>query len=254
MRTAVATALRRPYSAERSLTGWLARAASPPSATRQYQYGTFIESLMSQGLWPLFDLLHIHGATDQTLSKENLVSPLFPYTETAAPTWSADRGFTFNGTTQLLANTFTLSLHGSALKKNHAHIGCYALTAGTNTGWDFGDSASLACRVRTGTNGAIRVNGGTSLATLSGGAIPLHVMGIRTLASAHDCYRNGVFLSSQGTASAALPANIVEVGRAMTLFSDRQIFMTHLGGGMTAAQALSLYTAALALAQSIGAA
>lgn len=242
------------YSAEAEAL--FLRMTTPPNTTRKGVIDTYIVALKNAGCWALLDMLHVMAAADSQAAGLNWMSTSFPLTPVNAPTFTADRGYTFNGTTQECTTGFAPSVNGVQLQRNSAHIGDFALTAGASTGFDYGETTGtvLASKARTGANGSVRVNFGSTLASSAGGTVPIHVMGIRRVSTTALCFRAGVQVATAAQTSAALSANTVGVGRAISLYSDRQIAITHLGGAFDDTQALAFYNASLAYLQAVGAA
>lgn len=250
-----------PISADAILSRYITRAATSPSAIQQNAYGRFISTLVEANMWRLFDVLYLLGASDQTLAKQNMVNTRHPLTEVNAPTWAADRGYTFNGTSQECTSTYNPSIHAERAQRTHDHISCYSLTASVNTGYDWGSTTGtlLGVKCRTGITAAMRINAASGQAPTVGiGAAPIHITGSRLshniAALTHMFFSNGILDSNASASSVAFENGTLGFGRAISLYCDRQIFMGSYGAGMNATEALIYYNACHAMAIAVGAA
>lgn len=232
-----------------------ARMMPEPDSSHKNSINTLIVALKAAGSWTEFDLLYVHAAHNSQAALLNWKAATFPLTEVNSPTFTADRGYTFDGATTELSSTFAPSTNGVNLTRDDHHIGAFVLTAGAGTAtFDFGETTGtlLGVRCRTGTNGGVRCQTSSTLAGSAGGTVPIHTMGIRRVAGTQLHFRAGVQVNSSAAASSALSANTIGVGRAISLYSDRQVAITHLGGALTDPQAAATYTAFAAYLTSLG--
>src|SRR5229473_4702071 len=119
-------------------TTFLAR-TSGLSGTETTAYTNLICGLVTDGIitgtlsgatgcGTVLDGLYIFATNTTTTANLNLCGTSFGLTTSAAPSFTADRGYTGNGTTQFLDTGFIPSAAGGATTLNSTSLGAYVLT------------------------------------------------------------------------------------------------------------------------------
>lgn len=210
-------------------------------------YIKLINGLVLDGLWAKIDALWIMATQDATTSLLNLVSTSFTLSPTSAPTFTADQGYTGNGTTQTINTGFAPASSGVAFSQNSASISAYIRNNRTTS-----NSQNIM--------GTTATSGGTAFFisplqtsqfqwTLNGTTFPnaanTTAQGFwkvsRTASNASTVYRNGVAFTTNAGASGAL-TNLTNAVRLLgntnsagvpNAFSADQIAAAHIGGALT---------------------
>ena len=186
---------------------------------------------------------------------------------TNSPTFTADRGYVFNGTTNYVATGFIPNTHCIAATASNARVGAYVRSDVTGSSNDFGCESSSSRRLRLNsrlaTTAIVLGNVNTSTYTLPASTSLGFVAGNRNGATAADCaaYKNGVAMTRIADATTfGTPLPIVEMfiggynaAGVLTLPSTRAVGLTVVGAALSAAQELAQYNAVQAWATSIGA-
>jgi hypothetical protein len=82
-----------------------------------------VRALKGYGLWPQLDTFYMFAAADSPSSLVNWKNPgTFNATIAGTPTFTADRGFTGNGTNGALNTNFVPSTAGGVFTQNSAHV------------------------------------------------------------------------------------------------------------------------------------
>lgn len=225
-------------------------------------YTTGICALVTAGIWSTYDTFFILATDTSADALVNLVSSSFPATAVAAPTFTANKGFAFNGTTQDLTVPYTFSTSGGQWTRNSASFGAWSIEpsgtpsngcsiGGTGAGFDnilspftFGSVANIG--IQTGTN--------ISSATIADGTGMY--LASRTSATQLDGYKNGVNgITSAANASTPLQANTITIGNCTgTGWYNSTVALAHSGSGLSSAQAATEYTIVHTMLNSISAA
>jgi hypothetical protein len=106
-----------------------------PGATRKNAYAAMIDALVSGGVWSKLDCLWILAADIEANALVNLKSSSFSLVVTGTLTFSADSGFTSNGTAgNVLDTNYNPSTAGGNYTQNSACYGLWVATTGGATG------------------------------------------------------------------------------------------------------------------------
>jgi hypothetical protein len=99
-----------------------ARLATPPAPARAAAYDAMIRALLAAGVWSKLDALYLLAAADAATALTNLKQSSYGLTAVNSPAFTADRGYTGNGTTQYLNPGFTPSTASGQYTQNSASI------------------------------------------------------------------------------------------------------------------------------------
>ncbi len=235
---------------------------TPPTDARKILINDFVVALKDGGVWDLLLVLHILAAADAQASLINWKTPgTFNATLVSTPTFTADRGYTGNGTTTALSSAFVPSTNGGAIYvQNSAHASVRSLSdiAGNNANRPIGMASVTSPRVLVNTRNAANQLG-TILNSGGGGAnVALattlgHFIVSRTAAAVTQRYHNGAAQGTSVDASTGLPTDTIHYLRDATNFAAMQIASASIGGALDDSHAATLYNAELAYMQAVGA-
>jgi len=180
-----------------------------------------------------------------------------------SPTFTTDRGYVFNGTTQYINTGFVPTTHGVALTGVQTRIAVYERTDVSSAGISAGsvDSGAVAIRItpRNGANVVGRVTSGDATVALPASNSQGFVALSRDNSTTINGYKNGVALTPATVAvGSTLPAYALYIGCANNAgtagsFRAASIGFVALGGPLSAAQELAQRTNVQAWATAVGA-
>jgi len=222
-----------------------------PSDAYKNAVNTLVQTLKTDGNWNELDRFWIHATEYQQNARISLVNPTSTaITEVSSPTWTANQGYTGNGTSMYLNTNYNTSTNSVKFTQNSGSIGVYNRTNVAENKEDMGNlSASTANTVRCkqttdGTQvGALNQASGISIAVADARGLAASV---RTGASAVALWKNGASITTNTNASLALPNyNIfvlcLNITGAPGNYSSKQIAMSFVGSGVV--DQLKLYNA-----------
>ena len=105
-----------------------ARMSSQPNAERKAAINDLITSLKTAGIWSLLDFFQIYAAHDSQAATLNWVSSSFTAVPNGSPTWTADVGYSTNGSSQYISTGFR-PLLSSLSGLNDASMGLWVVKA-----------------------------------------------------------------------------------------------------------------------------
>lgn len=224
-----------------SATTTLAAAMStPPTAQRERLIDLFITGSISDGNWSLIDAMWFPAAETQQAGQLNWITPAsYTLTEVSSPTWTADQGYTFNGTSSYINTNFNTSTNGVNFVLNSAIIGVYERLNINEAKAQIGNANSgTSINIITARNGGnflgkIHCNVNLAAATSDSSGL---FLARRTASNAQDISINGVQKVSGSTASVSVPNNNIYFGcynnnGTAALFCTNQISFAIIGGG-----------------------
>lgn len=230
---------------------------TPPTTARKTLIDNLVGSLKSAGIWAQLDTFYAMAAADSQAGKINWKSPgTFDLIAVNTLTFTADRGFTGDGSTSRLRTQYTPSTNGVNYTLNSASIWLWSLTSGQNTTQDIGMSgaqgAYISCRDTTD-KFASRLNDGTPSAIANADGSGFFSFQ-RTDSASRKATRNGALLGTANTASTSIAASEMWIcGRNGSGFSNRQQSIAAFGASLNGLEG-TFYTAVLTYMQGIGAA
>jgi hypothetical protein len=204
--------------------------------------------------------LYLFAAADGQAALVNWKTPgTFNAGLVNTPAFTADRGFTGNGSNAAITTGYTPSIAGAGMTQNSAHVSGWSNTAGAaaNTNQRLvGNSSLVANRIllmprNTGNIASSLLNSGTVLDpanTLSDG----HFIANRSASNAAQVYRNGTSLGSGAPASTGLSTASIRFLQDNATFSTLQISSASIGQSLNATQAGDFYTALRAYMTAVG--
>lgn len=226
-----------------------------------------VACLKAAGTWQLADDYWLLVAENATQALTSLKQRRLA-TATAAPTFTTDRGYAFNGTTQFIDTGFVQSSMATASSLGNVRAAAYERTNVLSNGTTFGASDTPAgaflifVRPRSAASFAVA---GTATSTVTGTDSITDSRGLTVASRAGNTltslfYKNGVALTpvaATSTATVLMPRSLFigandNVGSAAT-FRAATVGLTSFGAPLTAAQELAEYNAIQAFMTAVGA-
>ncbi len=240
------------------------------SGTETTAYTTMIDGLVTDGIWSKIDGLYIFATNTTTTANLNVKSSSFGLTQTGTITFTADQGYTPNGSTGFLNTAYTPSSSGGSLTQNSAFAAVYIRTSRTSSatvaqmGAFSGGSNSLYLipDISSGTMDAIMNAGAGSMNfTQADTDIQGFWVASRTGSTTTNAFnfRTGTSsLGSNATASTGLSTDSIYIGAmnnggSAAFFAGDQQAAVAFGGGLTSGEALSLSNRVNAYITAVGA-
>ena len=144
-----------------------------PIATRKSNINTLITTLDDSSIWDKLDALWIFAAHDQQAANLNWIEDDHNITEVYNPTWTADTGYTGDGSDAYLRTDFTPDSDGDNFTKDDASLGVYVYDNKSENVNDMGvrhtattGMSYVSARTTTDVSGG-RLNNPTSSAVVS---------------------------------------------------------------------------------------
>lgn len=219
------------------------------SFTRNFLIDTYVRALMTAGTWGKTDVVYLHAANAEQTALLNLRNP-GTYTATITTgggtmTFSADGGFTGDGTSSYISSGFNPSTAGGLFALNDNHSGIWS---GTNAQVDnaaFGNTNNFITPRNTSNNYATRNSVATTTSTANTGPTSIGYFAMsRSGSSGYTKYQSGAVHSSPVVTSTSLTnANLLIGGRSSSFLSTLQIRATKFGSSLSNAEQLDDYNA-----------
>lgn len=233
-----------------------ARMSTPPSGARKQQIARLIRSLKQAGVWSKLDALYLFAGADSQAALLNWKSASYNATNNGA-SFTADRGFTGNGSSAYLATGYTPG-DGQFARSNH-HFGVLMRTIGAGNEYYMGASGGsgqglyINCNPSS-TGGYSGVAGSSARVGLSG---VCHAVLIRA-AGDISLYRNGLFAAVTTTTtytSVPYPVFILGANFSGTPlgFASGRAAAAHMGAALTGPEAAALNAALETYLAAVGA-
>ena len=215
----------------------IARMTVPPSDNRADLINRTIRQLKDAHLFHKMDCLFVLAAHNAQAALLDWKGGTYTATETNSPTFTVDRGYTFNGSSSYLDTTYNPTSAAGQYALNSSHIAAFNLTnsqdAGACVGTTNGGMGFITPRTATNTF-VCRLNAGAndSVASVTNGTG--HLLASRTSSTAFNAYRYGSSIGSFSRTSTSIPNGTFSIGRATTSYGAHQIAAAHWGAGLSA--------------------
>lgn len=256
-RSAGALALSKGVGFESETEALIARFTTPPTLQRKTQINTLIKALKTAGVWSKLDALYVLAAHDAQAARRNWIADAYNLTAVSAPTFSADRGYTGNGSSSYLATGLNPST-GGKYTQNSASLGVWVRTESNANYCDIGVDSGVIGSIRPRVTGLLSAstNGPATLPAV-GSSVGLSAWS-RTADAVVEVYKNGASLADATTVSSGLPnADFALLARGKPTpdqYSANQIAAAFIGPGLTDANQSDTYAAMNTYLQAVGAA
>lgn len=237
---------------------------TPADDTRKGHINTLVLALKSASAWTILDRLFVYAAAD---SQAALVNWKNPGTSTGtvnnAPTFTADKGYTTNGSNSDVSMNFTASTDGVNYTQDSACFGSGSLTEGIQDATDQGadpfgsNKASLSMRGAFGGDffaGRIN-NGGGDVIIVANTVGKARFAVNRSSSSSIQGYKNGSqIVIDNGINSTGLPATDMRVGSyGGAVYAARQYTHSFAGASMDGTKQAAFDAAIAAYLTAVGA-
>jgi hypothetical protein len=221
-------------------------------ATHTNAYIALINGLVADGVWSKFDILRIYATQNSTTALLNLVSSSYGgTTHGTAPTLTADRGFTGDGSTSYIDTNFIPpSAPSPNFVLNSAHISTWIVTDGTDAGQSVGDGgapggiAHIHPRYIDG-NAYFRLNGSAGSGGVAVAAMTGHSIANRPSSSQVLGYRNGSLILTNSDTSTSVPSNqfvdLASNGNVVGNYFSHQVAATSIGSSLSSTDVMNFY-------------
>lgn len=221
-----------------------------PDTTLKADLNTLVNGLIVDTVWAELDWLNIPAIHDEQAARVNAKNPSQVASVGVAPTFTANRGYTGNGTTQYINTGINTSTAGGLYLQNDCHMGGWIGTEVDNASeYDFGTFAA-GFNTRNGTVAIVAPQSNTNINyTLPSATSIGHTAFSRTSSTAVKTYKNGSGTSATNTSIARRNAPILicalnssSTGTVTpTLYSTRRVQAFHFGGALSDAQMLAMH-------------
>lgn len=214
-----------------------ARMSTPPSSSRKSAINNLIKSLQVGGVWAKLDALYVFAAADSQAALLNWVSTNYNATAQNSPTFTADRGFSGNGSSSYISSNFNPSTASSPkFVQNSAHVAAYSRTSGViaaiaDIGQEGSDNVRVAFRSTSdATNVRLNSASGASGTNSDGSG---NFIANRASASSQALYRNSVSIGSSTDTSSSVVSSNVTFLRRNAAYSTRQLASASIGSALS---------------------
>lgn len=252
-------------------TAYLANCPTVPSASWINALNTLIRSLILNGNWSNLDRLWIFAtpAGCQSNAHISVVNPTStPITEVNSPSWTANKGYTGNGTNSYLNSNFNAHTQGVKFTLNNNSYGVYSVSNATPTTNQYqfgaGDATSNYNLIQTGFESAGQYTtfvynntAGNAVSSPSTSTQPLALVSTSRISSTNIAiYNRGSATTSGAAQTSSVIPNLnsyilgVNLNGTLGVPSVEQVALVFVGGG--GLNQSTFYTEIQAFATAIG--
>lgn len=239
---------------------------SDPGATRRGYIATLIDSLVTSGVWDRLDAAWLMASDTAANGRVNLKSASFPLTQVGTVSFTADQGFTGDGSTGFFRTGLAPSANtGGNYTRDSASLGAYIRNSRTtNQLWcpigsdgSSGINAAAYFLPRNSSGFQWRFHTPSSQTTTASNAQGMWIQ-TRTSSIALATYRNGSSIGTNTISSTAVLDReilVLAVGlndNSPFWRSQDQVAFAFVSGGLNATQAAALSSAVNAYLTSLG--
>ncbi len=265
--TAIITATELPRDMpEPETEALVARFSTPPSAARKTLINNLIKSLKADGVWSKLDAFYVMAAETEQAGQRNWIKDAHNLSPVNSPTFTADRGYDFNGTTQYLSTQYTPSTEAVQYALDSASLFSWSTENVQGDGYSIGSfNSGISAIIPRRSGVADTYLAAINAASTSGGAIGTVTdsRGLthaeRSTAALTTVYKNGVSAATNTVASSAVPAQPIFIGArdtdgSPTNYDTRAQAAAGIGASLGPTAAAALYTALNTYLVAVGAA
>lgn len=236
------------FDLDQDVYRWLNAMSAQPSSQFVYNLNTMVSKLKGAAIWDNLDRIWIF-ATEDRQHAQICLKTLSTITEVASPNWTANQGYSGNGSTSYLNSNYIMSTHGANYVQNNSSFGVYSRTniAGAYIdigSYDGGGARRAYFYIRrsdvpfnnksiSALNTAIDNSASAPTVTDSRGLFSL----ARTISTAYVTYKNGISIGGSSLNSTTLTTNsnfILGLNTSVATLSTpsaRQLSMAYFGSG-----------------------
>lgn len=210
---------------------------------RKGHIDTLVRGIKAAGVWAKLDALWVLAAHDAQAARVNWMLPgTFNLTVEGTPTFTADQGYTGNGTDGRLNTGWNPSTNGVNFQLNSAHMGLWVRTtsAAGEDRCDMGVSNFRMDTWRAANTLLTRANHATSIQVSNNTAG--YFCTNRSASDAIQIRKNNTSLATNTGASTAISSETMRLLALVTsVHSTKQLSAAHVGGSLTTGEIDSLY-------------
>lgn len=243
----------------------VARFTTPPTDARKALIDNLVGSLKTAGVWSKLDALYVMAAADAQAARQNWIADQYNLTAVAGPTFTADQGYTGNGSSAYLTTALNLST-AAKFTQDSACLGLYSRTSGASS------SSELGARVALGTQMAqmlistavfiprLNISAGTGNVDVAVSSAIGDFQISRTGSTTVQAYEDGAAIGPNQPATSVAPPNLelyllaTNQAGSPVAFSPRQLASAHVASGLDSTEVAALAAARLTYLQAVGAA
>ena len=234
------------------------------SVARRLIVNQFILAEKSDGTWALTDdywaLWAENAAQALTSLKQRRLA-----TAVNSPTFTVDRGYAFDGTTQYIDTGFSPFAHAVAMTGTNMRLGVYERSNVASNGYAAGSYNFSAINLRVIPRNAGRLYANLSCSGVQTGATitdSTALTAVQRSGSTYTAYKRGTLIAFEGppaSETSNIPSANIFVGASSTnagtpaLFRASPLGLIVAGASMSDAQNLAQYNAVQAFATAVGA-
>jgi hypothetical protein len=236
-----------------------------PQGNRAFLISDTIRRLKAAGIWSKLDVFWMLAAHDAQAGRLNWKSPgTYTCSEVNSPTFTADRGFTGNGTTSYLTTGFQPATHSTNITASRTH----AMNWSRDTYSSTGDRSDMGGYGGAGDNyGVLMRRSGSSkqfwahrngVTTTSADTAAGMQLGVRYADNSSAIYVNGLSVATGSNVPSTVTNReiyicCVSLDGVAAQFTTRQQAAISLGGDLSAAEAAAYYSIAQTYMNGVGA-
>ncbi len=252
------TGMRPPLAAiDSAASAYSAAMTTPLTSGRLALVSTLVSGLKTAGIWSKLDWLLLLANETSQGSRVNLRNPAKVATAVNSPTFTADRGWTGNGSSAHLDCGEAANLAPNVYSLNSAHAGtiCTAqnTTGGSPSLGGVSDARLHLNMLGDGGTEVFSINDATTSNSRASSSKLGHRIAARGASATKRAYFNGALVATVSVTSAAQPAGNLCVLRRSTIYSPDRIGVFHSGSNLTDSEVSTLYTLLTAYLDAIGA-
>lgn len=220
----------------------IARFTTPPTTSRAIRINTLIGALISSGAWAKLDAFYVLAQYDSQAARQNWIQNDFNLTEVSSPTFTADRGYTGNGSSSYLSITNHTSVVLFTL--NNAELGVWSRTSPTNGAAMMGNAnRTRLYPLLSATNAATRVNSSTQITYAQPNTVGVGLFTGYVSESTTEYLTKNAAAASNGARASQLLEPPAFILAAASAFCDGQASAGFTGASLSGAERTALYTA-----------
>lgn len=225
---------------------YIAALTAPPSAAERARLNALVRGLKADGVWTLIDRLNVLAAETQQAGLRDLRNPAKTLTLSGGVTFTADRGFTGDGTTGYLDLGEPFAFTGAGFVQNSATLGIWInVQSGTVSKQPIGNIANSARSSMVAPSSGswlFRINDATDDVSSPTGSTRLgHRTITRTGAAVKRSFVNGALTAGLTTASVGVNTTNGVLLRNGGAYSDDRMAAFYSGAGLSDAQVAALH-------------
>ena len=236
-----------------------ARMSPTPSPARKVLISQTIAALTIAGVWQKLDMLQVYAADAQANALLNWISSSYNASLVNTPTFTTDRGFTFNGTTQYLDTGYNPST-GPKWGQNSHTFGRWMRSGSAGNVADLGvnDGSGRTATIASNAAGVAYTVGDSSVTSTQATSPIGNIAAVRSVAGSFDIYKAGASVAnivavSNSGANLNFYVAALNLSGAAANFSSNEYSATYVGQSLNSTEMAALHSALQAYMTGVGA-